>query len=63
MPTEQQKVFERAAMTGLNNDDARACGTYSYRYTYMHPLIGMRTLCWNNFGNNRMQKKSGIMLE
>ena len=25
--------------------------------------IGMRTLCWNNFGNNRMQKESGIMLE
>ena len=25
--------------------------------------LGMRTLCWNNFGNNRMQKESGIMLE
>ena len=20
--------------------------------------LGMRTLCWNNFGNNRMQKES-----
>ena len=26
-------------------------------------LVGMRTLCRNNFGNNRMQKESGIMLE
>ena len=25
--------------------------------------IGIRTLCWNNFGNNRMQKESGIKLE
>ena len=28
-----------------------------------HESLGMRTLCWNNFGNNRMQKESGIMLE
>ena len=26
-------------------------------------LIGMHTLCWNNFGNNTIQKESGIMLE
>ena len=25
--------------------------------------LGMRTLCWNNFWNNRMEKESGIMLE
>ena len=25
--------------------------------------LGMRTLCWNNFGNNRMQKESRIMLK
>ena len=25
--------------------------------------LGMRTLCRNNFGNNRMRKESGIMLE
>ena len=25
--------------------------------------LGMRTLCRNNFRNNRMQKESGIMLE
>ena len=26
-------------------------------------VVGMRTLCQNNFRNNRMQKESGIMLE
>ena len=25
-----------------------------------YDCVGMRTLCWNNFGNNRMQKESGI---
>ena len=26
-------------------------------------VLGMRTLCWNNFWNNRMEKESGKMLE
>ena len=26
-------------------------------------LLGMRTLCWNNFGNNRMAKELRIIPE
>ena len=35
---------------------------YFYFYS-LNLVVGMRTLCWNNFGNNKMQKESGIMLE
>ena len=33
------------------------------KFISQYLYLGMRTLCRNNFRNNRMQKESGIMLE
>ena len=47
----------------ISNEKYRRSGLLGSDCAKVETHLGMRTLCWNNFGNNRMRKESGIMLE
>ena len=37
--------------------------SWALKFDPIVTVVGMRTLCWNNFGNNRMAKELRIIPE